>query len=66
MAVVVRCTGCSGLARVGPEAVGLLVVCPRCSDPFMADPVSLPDPAAPPRPRPVRAEPVAPPRPRRR
>ncbi len=73
MAVVVRCTGCSGLARVGPEAVGLLVVCPRCGDPFMADPV--PEEAAfaapappppPPPPRPARAEPVAPPRPRRK
>lgn len=77
MAVVVRCTGCGGLARVGPEAVGLLVVCPRCGDPFLADPVPTPaapapapppTPPAPPRPRPARAEPVAPPqyRPRRR
>jgi hypothetical protein len=71
MAVVVRCTGCNGLAQVGPEAVGLLVVCPRCRDPFLADPVpfdvpAAPPPAPPPPPRPVRAEPVAPPRPRRR
>ncbi len=71
MAVVVRCTGCDGLARVGPEAVGLLVVCPRCGDPFLADPVPEPaapvlSPPAPPPPRPSRAEPVAPPRPRPR
>lgn len=73
MAVVVRCTGCGGLARVGPEAVGLLVVCPRCHDPFLADPVPHPGPTpetAPPPPptppRPVRAQPVAPPPPRRR
>lgn len=72
MAVVVRCTGCSGLARVGPEAVGLLVVCPRCGDPFMADPVpeeaafAAPPPPPTPPPRPARAEPVAPPRPRRK
>ncbi|MFO0800044.1 MAG: hypothetical protein U0804_21440 [Gemmataceae bacterium] len=69
MAVVVRCTGCGGLARVGPEAVGLLVVCPRCHDPFLADPVPEPVSPAPapppPPPRPVRAMPVAPP-PRRR
>jgi len=69
MSVVVRCTGCGGLARVGPEAVGLLVVCPRCRDPFLADPV--PEPTAdpippPPPPPPVRAVPVAPPQPRRR
>lgn len=34
--VVVRCPGCRGASRVGPEAVGLLVLCPRCSDPFLA------------------------------
>ena len=36
MAVVVRCTGCRGASQVGPEAVGLLVVCPRCHEPFLA------------------------------
>lgn len=71
MAVVVRCTGCGGLSRVGPEAVGLLVVCPRCQHPFLADaipePTTAPPPAPPPPPPPpVRAQPVAPPQPRRR
>lgn len=79
MAVVVRCPGCRGAAQVGPEAVGLLVVCPRCNDPFLAveeaAPVAAPaKPSAngasrPLRPRRDRAEPVSPPdstRPRRR
>jgi hypothetical protein len=36
MAVVVRCTGCRGASQVGLEAIGLLVVCPRCQEPFLA------------------------------
>ena len=70
--VVVRCPSCKGQSRVGPEAVGVLVVCPRCQSPFLAiedaAPVAPParaaEPAAPkPRPRVRRrAEPVAPPR----
>lgn len=48
--VVVRCPGCRGASRVGPEAVGLLVVCPRCTDPFLAVEEATPvAPAAPPR-----------------
>jgi len=47
MAVVVRCPGCRGAARVGPEAVGLLVVCPSCQTPFLAieEAVAVPRPA---------------------
>ncbi|MDB5310290.1 MAG: hypothetical protein JWO38_4492 [Gemmataceae bacterium] len=73
MAVVVRCPGCRGASQVGPEALGLLVVCPRCSDPFLAveeaTPVApSPSPAAkslargtPPRPpAPARGRPVEP------
>src|SRR5436305_9914637 len=36
MSVVVRCPACRGEARVGPEAVGQLVLCPRCGGPFVA------------------------------
>jgi hypothetical protein len=36
MAIVVRCTGCRGASQVGPEALGLLVICPRCQEPFLA------------------------------
>lgn len=62
MGVVVRCPGCRGASRVGPEAVGLLVVCPRCSDPFLA--VEEAVPVAPPRPvaRPVEPPPSRQPR----
>ena len=56
--VVVRCPGCRGASRVGPEAVGLLVICPRCSDPFLA--VEEATPVAP------AARPRTPPRPRER
>lgn len=65
MAVVVRCPSCRGASRVGSEAVGLLVVCPRCSDPFLAVEEAVPvTPARPPRPdRRRSADPPAPPRP---
>jgi hypothetical protein len=63
-AVVVRCPVCRGASQVGPEAVGLLVACPRCSEPFVAveeaAPVasrSEPSPA-PERPRPKRPRPA--------
>src|SRR5437016_4988966 len=66
MAVVVRCPACRGEAQVGPEAIGLLVVCPRCSEPFLAAAEAVPigesangRPGAS-RPRRARAEPVAP------
>ena len=36
MSVVVRCPNCRGASQVAPEAVGLLVVCPNCNDPFLA------------------------------
>src|SRR5947209_16560896 len=36
MSVVVRCPGCRGESRVGPEVVGQLVLCPRCGGPFVA------------------------------
>lgn len=69
--VVVRCPRCKQPSRVGPEAVGVVVVCPVCQSPFLA--VEDAAPVAPPRPRSTRAaEPVAPPsapaplRPRRR
>lgn len=77
MLVVVRCPGCRGAARVGREALGLLVGCPRCPEQFVAIEEAMPvPPPAPPRPveRPRgplappeanpsrgRAEPVAPP-----
>jgi len=75
MSVVVRCPGCRGASQVDPGAVGQLVLCPRCHDPFLAAPEATPvapPPAEletpPPRrtssPRPRarhRAEPVAPP-----
>ncbi|HEY3788882.1 MAG TPA: hypothetical protein VGL71_08510 [Urbifossiella sp.] len=72
MAVVVRCTGCRGASQVGPEAVGLLVVCPRCKEPFLAiedAPVATASSPTP-KPRRPRAEPIDSPRervrPRRR
>jgi hypothetical protein len=67
MAIVVRCTGCRGASQVGPDAAGLLVICPRCQEPFLAieeAPVKAAPPIAPVRPR--RVEPLAPPAPRRR
>ena len=36
MAVVVRCTECRGASQVGADALGLMVVCPRCHEPFLA------------------------------
>jgi hypothetical protein len=66
--VVVRCPSCKAQSRVGPEAVGVLVVCPLCQSPFLAVeetapvPPSPPVPPPPPRQRPIKsAEPVAPP-----
>lgn len=69
MAVVVRCTGCRGASQVGPEAVGLMVVCPHCHEPFLAiedapmlKPMAPPLPASPsatPVRRPARARTVA-------
>ena len=70
MAVVVRCTGCRGASQVGPEAIGLLVVCPRCQEPFVAIEEAVT--VAPMAPiaesvvrRPVRAQPIREPRRRR-
>lgn len=56
---VVRCTNCRGAARVAPEVIGLLVVCPRCHSPFLAveEATAVVAPSPPP---PI----VAPPRPR--
>ena len=74
--VIVRCPSCKSQSRVGPEAVGVLVVCPLCHSPFLAvedaPPVAQPpptraaQPVAPPRvvgapARRPRAEPIAPP-----
>ncbi len=74
--VVIRCPACGERSRVGPGAVGQLVLCPRCEGPFVAAaeadarPEPPPEPAASPRhARPVRppapppAEPVPPPEP---
>ncbi|HUR52587.1 MAG TPA: hypothetical protein VMZ71_00515 [Gemmataceae bacterium] len=62
--VVVKCPNCEGRSRVGPEAVGALVVCPLCQSAFLAvaeaPPVPPPPSNLPPRP-PRAAEPVAPP-----
>lgn len=60
MAVVVRCPGCRGAAQVGPEAVGLLVVCPRCNDPFLAveEVAAHARPSPPPSPTPARHSPA--------
>jgi hypothetical protein len=73
MAVVVRCTGCRSASQVEAAAVGLLVVCPRCREPFLAIAEATPvlatplhqpvEPARQPRRRPGRreaAEPVHP------
>jgi len=59
MAIVVRCTGCRGASQVGPEAVGLLVLCPRCQEPFLAIEEAPPASPKPPKRR-ERAEPIAP------
>ncbi|HJZ54267.1 MAG TPA: hypothetical protein VKE74_04885 [Gemmataceae bacterium] len=56
---VVRCPSCRGASRVAPEAVGLLVACPRCSNSFVAVEEAMP--VAPPSPPPLPA-----PRPRLR
>lgn len=58
MAVVVRCTGCRGASQVGPEAVGLLVVCPHCHESFLAIEEAAPvvKPVA--KPRPVSTQPI--------
>jgi hypothetical protein len=69
MAVAVRCTGCRNAAQVGDDALGMLVQCPVCQEPFLAleeaavvrkPGAGLPSRAAtPPAPRKrVRAEPV--------
>lgn len=62
---VVRCPACAGLSRVGADALGQMVGCPRCQVPFVAEevedaPAPPPAPTAPPRKRarPVRARPV--------
>lgn len=36
MAVAVRCTGCRSASQVGDDALGMLVQCPRCHEPFLA------------------------------
>ncbi len=62
MSVVVRCPGCRGAARVGPEAVGLVVACPRCREPFLAvEDVAPVAPGRPGGPGRSAAPPVAPP-----
>jgi len=55
---VVRCPNCRGACRVAPEAIGLLVVCPRCNGPFLA--VEEAPVAPPPAPRPRRRPEPAP------
>ena len=64
MVIVVRCPGCRGASRVGPEAIGLLVVCPRCSDPFLAvedrSPLAPASPPSPPPSRPATPPPTHP------
>jgi hypothetical protein len=71
MSVVVRCPECRGAAQVDPAALDQLVICPRCSGPFLAvqEPPVSPPRAAPVSPPPERraprrrnrAEPIAPP-----
>ncbi len=59
MTHAVRCPRCRNLSRVGADALGRLVACPHCGDPFPAapDPAFAPDPPiarrAAPRPRPA-------------
>jgi len=61
MAVMVRCTGCRGASQVPAEALGMLVQCPRCHEPFLA----LEEAGLAPRKR-SRPEPPPEPRPKRR
>ena len=63
MAVVVRCTECRGASQVGPEALGLMVVCPRCREPFLALEEATPVAKPPRRVEPVRARRLRPSRP---
>lgn len=49
MSVVVRCPSCLQLSRVGVEAVGLTVACPRCQHQFTAVPHAVSSPPVKPR-----------------
>src|SRR4051812_9876374 len=54
MGVAVRCRGCRGASQVGVDALGMLVMCPMCREPFLAleEAVPVGRSAAPPRSRP--------------
>lgn len=60
MAVAVRCTGCRSASQVGDDAIGMLVQCPACHEPFLAleEATVVRKPGVPLPPRP--AEPTAP------